>query len=269
MGGSGPRHMRFSESDLRFVVETVAPERRDPERVVDLLRDKEDLLAPLLEDPRLAERLLNERDVFVRVSPYLLFAVLLRRLRRDLESRSFVLEADAQGRRLPVFAAREAASLLDAPELREYLVEMLCSFVRAHTGTLYWRERGVWRKRKFSDLNLDDLIALCQLVEAQFRPPLYKRAADLALFLAGIYPDYGSLRRPVRRWTSGGRTLPEYEREGRRFYSLAARKPTRPWPAEVFEAMAERFTLARDVLNTLSEHYLKPLREQCFGSSPN
>jgi len=89
------------------------------------------------------------------------------------------------------------------------------------------------------------------------------------LFLAGVYPDYGTLRRPVRRLTSGGRTLTEYEQEGRRFYALAAREPARPWPAAVFEAMAERFTLAREVLNTLSEHYLKPLREQCFGGSPN
>lgn len=261
--------MRLSDSDLRFVVETVAPERRDPERVVELLRDKEDLQAPLLEDPRLAERLLNEREVFVRVSPYLLFAVLLRRLRRDLEAKGFVLEADPQGRRLPVFAAREAADLLDTPELSEYLIELLCSFVRTHSGTLYWRERGVWRKRRFSDLNLDDLIALCEVVEAQFRPPLYKRAADLALFLSGVYPDYGSLRRPFRRQLAGGRTLPEYEREGRRFYTLAAREPARPWPASVFEAMAERFTLAREVLNTLSEQYLKPLREECFGTSPN
>jgi hypothetical protein len=261
--------MRLSDSDLRFVVETVAPERQDPERVVELLRGKEDLQVPLLEDPRLVERLLNEHEALVRVSPYLLFAVLLRRLRRDLESRTFVLEADAQGRRLPVFAAREAAGLLDDPDLREYLIELLCSFVRTHSGTLYWRERGVWRKRRFSDLNLDDLIALCQLVETQFRPPLYKRAADLALFLAGIYPDYGSLRRPVRRLTTGGRTLPEYEREGRRLYTLAAREPAQPWPATVFETMAEQFTLAREVLNTLSEQYLKPLRKDYFGPAPN
>lgn len=261
--------MEWSDADLRFVVETVAPESPDPDGLMALWREREDLLAPWLDDVRLARRLLSEREALVRVSPYLLFTVLLRRLRRDLETQGFVLNADAQGRRLPVFAAGEAADLLDAPELRAYLVELLCSFVRTHTGTLYWRERGVWRKRRFSDLNLDDLIALCQMVEAPYRPPLYKRAADLTLFLAGVYPDYGSLRRPVRRLTAGGRTLPEYEQEGRRLYALAARAPARPWPATVFEAMAERFTLAREVLNTLSERYLKPLREDFFGTSPN
>jgi hypothetical protein len=31
------------------------------------------------------------------------------------------------------------------------------------------------------------------------------------------------------------RTVPDYEREGRRFYALAAREAEPPWPASVFE----------------------------------
>lgn len=254
--------MRLSEPDLRFIVETVATKRRDYDHIMSLLRNKDDLLEPMLEDPRLAERLFNEQEVFVRASTYLFFAVLLRRVRRDLEGQAFVLEPDTCGKRIPVFEAPQAAEFLGESALREYLIEMLCSFVRTNTGVLWWKERGAWRKRKFSDLDLDDMIALCHLVEPALRPHLYKRIADLALFLAGIYPDQAT--RWTRRRPAQARTVPEYERKGRQFYALAAREHELPWPASVFEGLAQKFTPARQTLNTLSDRYLKPLRERCF-----
>ena len=257
--------MRLTESDLRFVVETVATKRRDHDHVIGLVRGKEDLLEPMLEDAKLAERLIADQEVFGHVSPYLMFAVLLRAVRRDLEGRSFVLERDARGRPIPVFEAPQAVQLLGDPSLREYLIEMLCSFVRTNTGLLYWKERGTWRKRKFSDVDMDDMIALCNLVEPAFKPRLYRRVADIALFLTGIYPDHAALfvRRP-RSQAARRRTVPDYEREGRQFYTLAAREPEPPWPAGVFERLAEKFTLAREALNALSDRYLKPLRARYF-----
>jgi hypothetical protein len=257
--------MRLTESDLKFVVETVATRRRDHDHIIDLVRDKEDLLEPMLEDPKLAERLIREQGVFVRVSPYLMFTVLLRRVHRDLEGVSFVFERDARGKRIPVFEASQAVELLGDPTMREYLTEMLCSFVRTNSGLLYWKERGAWRKRKFSDVDMDDMIALCHLVEPSFKPRLYKRIADIALFLTGIYPDHASffVRRP-RSQAARRRTVPDYEREGRRFYSLAAREVEPPWPAFVFEGLAEKFTLAREALNVLNDCYLEPLRAGYF-----
>jgi hypothetical protein len=257
--------MRLTESDLKFVVETVATRRRDHEHVIGLLRDKQDLVEPMLDDPKLVERLLNEQEVFVRVSPYLMFSVLLRRVRRDLEGKAFVYERDARGKRLPVFEAPQAVQFLSNPILREYLVEMLCSFVRTNTGLLYWKERGAWRKRKFSDADMDDMIALCHLVEQQFKPRLYKRVADIALFLTGIYSDHALVSfRHVGSHSARRRALPDYEREGRRFYELAAREAEPPWPTSVYEGLAEKFTLAREALNTLNDYYLKPLRSQYF-----
>ena len=128
--------MCLTEADLKFVVETVATRRRDHDHIIGLVRDKEDLLEPMLEDPKLVERLVREHEVFVRVSPYLMFAVLLRRVRRDLEGQSFVFERDARGKRIPVFEAPQAVQLLGDPTMREYMTEMLCSFVRTNTGLL-------------------------------------------------------------------------------------------------------------------------------------
>jgi hypothetical protein len=257
--------MRLTESDLRFVVETVTTKRRDYGHIIGLVRGKDDLLEPMLEDPKLAERLLAEEEAFVHVSPYLMFAVLLRAVRRELEGRGFVFERDARGKRIPIFEAPQAVQLLGDPSLREYLTGMLCSFVRTNTGLLYWKERGGWRKRKFSDLDMDDMIALCHIVEPAYKPRLYKRIADIALFLTGIYPDHtSSLTRRPRSQAACRRTVLDYEREGQRFYGLAAHEPEPPWPASVFERLAEKFTLAREALNTLSDRYLKPLRARYF-----
>jgi hypothetical protein len=113
---------------------------------------------------------------------------------------------------------------------------------------------------------MDDMIALCQLVEAPFKPRLYKRIADIALFFAGVYPDHTShfvRRRRSQHW----RIVRDYEREGRHFYSLVARAPQPPWPAAVFERLAENFLLACAVLSALSDRYLKPLRERYFRPS--
>ncbi len=257
--------MRLTESDLRFVVETVATRRPDTEHVMDLVRGKDDLIEPLLEDPRLAERLISDREAFVQVSPYLLFAVLLRRVRQELEQRAFVMDRDESGRRLPVFEAPRAGRLLGDPVVREYLIELLCSFVRTRTGVVYWRERGGWRQRRFSDLDLDDLIALCQLAEPAYKPALYRRIAELALFLAGVFPDHAWWpQRRGRAFRTHRRSLAEYEQEGQRFYSLAAREGAPPWPPEIYERLAGEFTLAREALNTLSDRYLQPLRERFF-----
>jgi hypothetical protein len=44
--------LKLSDSDLRFVVQTVATSRRDHDHIVNLIRDKEDLIEPMLEDKR-------------------------------------------------------------------------------------------------------------------------------------------------------------------------------------------------------------------------
>jgi len=262
--------MRLTESDLKFVVQTVATERKDHDHIVGLVRDKADLLELMLDDPKLAARLVHEDEAFIRVSPYLLFAVLLRRVWRDLEGRAFVLERDSRGRRLPVFDARRVVELLGDAVLREYLIEMLCSFVHTNTGVLYFRERGWWHKRKFNDLDMDDMIALCELTAPRWKPRLYKRIADISLFLTGIYPDHATARvRSPRRRATHSRTLPDYEREGRRFYSVAAREPEPPWPTAVFETLSQKFELAREALNALSDHYLQPLRDRFFQPPGN
>src|SRR5260370_21783613 len=66
--------LHLSESDLRFLVETVATSRRDYDHIVNLIRDKEDLLEPMLENPKLTELLCRDEEALVRISPHMLFS---------------------------------------------------------------------------------------------------------------------------------------------------------------------------------------------------
>src|SRR4051812_37129616 len=163
-------YMRLTESDLRFIVETVATRRHDYDRIIELVRDKDDLLEPMLEDSKLLDRLYHDPNALLRVSPYLMFAVLVRRIRRDLEKEPFLFQRDAGGKQIPVFEVPQAIQLLGQSAIRDYLTEMLCSFVRANTAVLYRNQQGALRERKFSDLDMDDMIALCQWVEPHLKP---------------------------------------------------------------------------------------------------
>ena len=259
--------LHLSESDLRFLVETVATNRRDYDHVTNLIRDKEDLLEPMLEDPKLTERLFRDEEALVRVTPHMLFSVLLRRLRRELEKEAYVLDVDTKGKRIPVFEGPAVAEMLSDKQTRDYLVEMLSSFARTNSGIIYWKERGNWHKRRFSDIDLDDMVELARIIDPEMRPALYKRIADIALFLSGIFPEHAALIPGARQARfSARRTLNDYEQEGKRFYGVAARETDQTQWKPVLGTLAEKFSLARLALNSLSDRYVKRLRTQYFRS---
>jgi hypothetical protein len=259
--------LHLNETDLRFLIEAVATNRRDYEQIADLIRDKEDLLEPMLRDPELARQLLQEEKNLVRVSPYFLFTALLLQVKRDLTDTTYILEIDCKGKRIPVFEAKSVAELLADSALRDYLAEMLASFTRTNSGALYWKERGAWHKRRFSDIDLDDMIDLVQVIDPEMRPALYKRIADIALFLSGIFPDHLTVYAARHQATfSAKRTLKDYEQQGKRFYGIAARETDRSEWRLSLEILAEKFTLARWALNTLSDRYLRAQRQSYFGS---
>jgi hypothetical protein len=174
---------------------------------------------------------------------------------------------DFKGKRIPVFESSAVTDLLGRPSIRDYLADMLASFTRTNSGVIYWRERGAWHKRRFSDLDIDDMVDLSRIIDAEMRPAFYKRIADIALFLSGIFPDHLTVfaARHQTRF-SAKRTLKDYEQQGSRFYRVAAQETDQPQWRPALEILAEKFTLARWALNTLGDRYLKTQREQYFRS---
>ncbi len=258
---------RFTDSDLRFLVETAMPGRDDGERVVALIRDDADFVEALLASEAVFQRLVGEEEILLKVSPHLFFSALLRRARQDLEAGSYTFER-RQHQTVAIFDSRQAAGLLARGRVRDYLADMLASFTRVHGFTRRVRVRkGVWHKQRFHDLDVDSLIRYANALEEEQRFQIYKRIADVCLFLAAMFPEYieSQGRGPWSR-SRVRRSLEDYEREGRSFYGLAAGhqagRASQLSPA--LTALAENFTLAEKPLTFIADHYLRMRKHTLF-----
>src|SRR5207247_2407668 len=165
---------RLTTSDLQFIVTTLLPDV-DPSVAVTVLRRDPDRVEELLDDERLFKRLRSE-DALVRVSPWLLFTVLLRRVRRELRALPYTVEQRG-GERVAVFDAERAGALLGDREIQDYLIELLVSFTRTDSLSLEVEEAGRLRRRRFSDLSSEDMIALAALMPEDLRFPILRRVA--------------------------------------------------------------------------------------------
>ena len=111
------------------------------------------------------------------------------------------------------------------------------------------------------------MVELARIIDPEMRPALYKRIADIALFLSGIFPEHAAHSSGSRKTMfSAKRTLKDYEQAGKRFYHVAARETDQTQWKPVLGTLAEKFSLARLALNSLSDRYVKTLRTQYFRS---
>jgi hypothetical protein len=266
--------LALSHNDLLFMVETLIPERTDKERLVELIKDDESFVEAMLRDEELFDRVVGDEEILIKISPKLFFAVLLERIRRDLEKETYTVER-RHLQRIAVFDSDRVVDLLSRKQIRDYLAEMLASFTRIESFTLPVRVRkGIWRKYRFNDFNVDSLIRYCQAVDEDYRFRFYKRIADVCLFLAGIFPEHIEARyryplsgkiRP-RVMGQSQRNLEDYEEEGRAFYERAAEhKVARAQNLDgVLSTLSENFTLAEKPLAFMSNHYLWFRKHELF-----
>jgi hypothetical protein len=256
----------WSHRDLRFVVETLIPERSDPEQVVDLLLDDDALVEAMLGDDRLFEQLMVDEEVFVSVSPEFFFKVLLLRARSDLEQEVYTIER-RNLQKVVLFDANRVVELLARPGVCGYLASMLASFTRINTVSIPIRAR-------INDLDVDSLIRYAQILEEEHRYGIYKRIADACLFLTGIFPEYIESRQRyphsgqprLRLKSSLLHDLEEHESYGRAFYRLAARHKMAHLQGqeEILNLLSEQFILAEKPLAFLAERYLSLRKRHLF-----
>jgi hypothetical protein len=103
----------------------------------------------------------------------------------------------------------------------------------------------------------------------------YKRIADVCLFILGMFPEYAQFdyRYPFseeigpRIARRPGRSMEDYEEEGRKFYKLAAEhESARSLELSgVFWLLHEEFNAAKKPLNFIADHYLHYKRHELFG----
>src|SRR5918912_2260282 len=109
----------LSDADLA-VLSALAPSVGD-------LRFAPERIEAVLAQPQVFDALFGRRsrDELIAVSPHLAFALLVARVRADLDAARFVEEWVGPGRRVPVFDVRALRDFLEVPEHRVFLVELL------------------------------------------------------------------------------------------------------------------------------------------------
>ena len=274
MSQSNLSKLRLSERDLDFLVATTHPEAKDKYRLRQVLKEDEGFRDNFIGDEKVFRRVMDDDEVFLRISPTLFFEILLRKTVKDLKAVSFTLEKTST-MKIPVFDTKEIVELLAKKSLLQYLADMLSSFTKIESYTVQFPfGEGSWKRIRFSDLDIFSLMSLSKVVEDQYKLTFYKRVADICLFILGIFPDYadreyrypfsGQLRPQIR-----GRariSSEEYEKEGRKFYKMAAEHPDAKELelSDVFWALHSHFEEAKKPLNFIAEHYLRSKSQSLF-----
>jgi hypothetical protein len=147
---------------------------------------------------------------------------------------------------------------------------MLVSFVRINSiSTAVRVRRGVWRRVRFSDFDIDSLVRYGSAINEPFRFPVYKRIADICLFTLGIFqPAEQAEDVPLpflqaKSLPRMKRSRDEYTAQGISFYQLASRHREAQIrkQSEVLSTLAEKFTLAAKPLSMMSSRYLEPFKD--------
>lgn len=265
---------KLNQRDLNFIIETLLPDRAEPEHVAARLQGDRRQLETMLDDERIFRRLMAEEDILLTISPWLFFTILLRRAWRDLEKEAFTVEQRSR-QKIVLFDADRVVRLLAQEPVRDYLAGMLASFIRVETVTvLVQTQKGRWRGYRTNEFDIEGMIRYSQTLDEPFRFKPYQRIADVCLFLTGLFPEFinGRARYPLSgRLRPGVRgrlcqTMEDYERYGESFYRLAAahEQAGREGLAQVLNTLSENFILAEKPLAYLATRYLPFARYTLF-----
>lgn len=265
---------KLSDRDLDYLIATAAPDVTDKSRLKKVISEDADFRNSFISDEKVFRRLMDDDRSFLKISPSLFFEILLRNAAKELSKLSYTLEK-TRHQHIPVFDTREIVELLNQQSLIIYLADMLSSFTRVESYTVAFRiGKGIWKKIRFNDLDIKSLIRFCEVLEDEYRLGLYKRIADVCLFILGIFPDYAerSYRYPlsgeIRPQNAGTAKISpeEYEKKGQQFYKLAAEHPSAGELdlSDVFRGLHENFQKAKKPLNFIAEYYLRTKRHSLF-----
>ena len=73
----GKLWFRLSENDLDFLIETVHPEVIDKLKLKQIIREDEAFRNTFIADEKVFRRLMDDEEIFLKISPTLFFEILL------------------------------------------------------------------------------------------------------------------------------------------------------------------------------------------------
>ncbi len=265
----------LSSGDIYFLTSTVNPNLL---KRIDFIIGDHAFIESMMEQGavKVFQRimLLDEGEITTSITPRFLFEILLRIARHELNNRGYTIER-LSTMKVPVFDSQDVVEFMENKEVIRYLADMLTSFTKIQSYTIPIRVRkGFWRRFRFNDMDIDSLMRYCQTLEEESRYKIYKRIADLCLFLLGIFPEFVT---PVLSSSFPGKTesrlfgrmrrsAQEYTEDGRRFYKLAAEHEdsSKAGLTQILWALHEQFDLARKPLNYISENLIQFKKVKIF-----
>jgi hypothetical protein len=271
----------LTDGDLAALVHADQVSAAEAAGRIAALRQQPGLILDVLDRPATSAAVLNlasyeagPRDRFALISPFLVFAAAIHRTAADLGASTYAPERTTPRQRIPLFDARQLSAYLGPPGHRLFLADLLASFARISGGMVHAPGPGGPRRRRWNDADPARLAVLLNTVPAAQRPPVWRRLGDLALFLAGVFPDAAERLIPSQAAASrlarrtgldpdagpdrGASDLLEWLGTG--WYQLAAAHagPDDAGGPDLRER-AEHFRPARRVLNTAADRYLLPV----------
>ncbi|WP_369018834.1 hypothetical protein QBE54_02740 [Thermatribacter velox] len=252
---------RFIPEDFQYLARAFA--EQGTSHFAELVRDDYRVLDVVLDDENVFKKLVLDEHLFLKVSPYFYFELLLRQAIRDIKRENYTLERIGYRERVPVFDGPKVIEAVSREDVRDYLVELLVSFVKVNNITLYIRKgRGIYLKKSISDMDFDLMLEISERVEEPYRFVFLKRAGDIALFLSGVFPEqvFGSpfnVRRkpflPVSVSSSE-----ELERKGKEVYRLAGQSKVAQENRldTILDFLATHFEAVKKPLNVMTDRYL-------------
>lgn len=222
----------LSDADIDFLAGAVSPQPDARGRIARLLRDGGPVIERALDDERCHRAFSEDPSAVYRLSPYLLFAILLHRRRRGNAG-----GPDGQG-------------LLESAWTRYYLVELLASFSHAQPESVTFQLASRTVRSSVRELDLSALSKLALLAAEPERLSIYRRLGDLTLFLSSVADALIPPAGEDNGQPALAHTQEELEREGRRYYEFAAqhRGASSSYLAATLRQLVDRYADARDLL---------------------
>ena len=268
----------IKENDLDFVVSIAAPDFEDKERLKQLVKEDEAFRRGILGNKEVFNEVLNAEAFNMKVSPELFFEILLRRAYYELKESSHTMEKFLT-QRVPVFDSKQVVKFLEKEVVVQYLAGLLFSFMRTESFVFKKQiKKGVWRKIRVSDMDIDTLTTLSWGVDDDLKFYFYKRIADVCLFIPGMFPEHTSSQalypisnksNPVFTACRKRRSVQDFENEGKKYYRLASEHElaeTRGLDM-VLSELVKSFTPARKALNYISDNYLYLNKSRIFNQN--
>ena len=270
---SGNTH--FTEVDIDFLIGEAAPQASNKVRLRQMILEEQEFRQAIVGDERVFQRVISDAEVMVKLSPALYFEILLRKASKELDLSAYTVERIGK-ETIPVFDTSGVTELMGQPRVLEYLAQMLASFTVIESQVRRVRvRRGIWRRIRHNDMDIDSLVQLCSAADEENRLGYYKRIADVCLFVSSVFQEHsyfgqGGGQSPFPASRRMRRSMEDYEWEGKRFYSLAESHPAARLAglSDIFGVLREQFIYARKPLRFIASQYLHSSRANLFGSPP-